>query len=281
LKWTMIIIVFLLLIWIIIAPHFMDFRISDAVAIDSFKAKGVALQFRDLSINNHHIHYAVTGNDSLPTLVFIHGSPSSWNAFMRYMMDPDLLARFRMISIDRPGFGKSNFGDAVNLAEQSSLMMPVLKENKNGKPFYLAGHSLGGPAVIKMAADDPEDIAGIMLIAGSIDPALEPKEPWRKIIEKFPLNYLIPGALRPSNTELLHFKKDVIELANDFPKIKIPVCFIHGEKDVWVPPGNVDYGKKMLTNASKIEIKMLPGANHFIPWNRYDDIKAELLKMLQ
>ncbi len=145
-----------------------------------------------------------------PPSSLLHGSPSAWNSFEDFMKDPSLLFHYRMVSVDRPGFGYSDFGDAVTLAEQSSFYLPILDAEKNGKPVFLAGHSLGGPLVIKMAADYPEAVKGIMLISGSVDPALEPAENWRILADKFPFSLLLPGAFRPSNTELVYFKKDVI-----------------------------------------------------------------------
>jgi len=195
------------------------------------------------------------------------------------MQDSALLFRYRMISVDRPGFGSSDFGEAVNLAEQSLLLLPILDAEKNGKPVFLAGHSLGGPLVVKMAADYPAAIKGIMLISGSIDPALEPGEKWRNTADKFPFSLLLPGAFKPSNTELIYFKKDVYALANDFAKVTADVYLVHGEKDTWVPVGNIDYAKEKLTHANKVETLILKDGNHFIPWTRKKEIISALIAM--
>lgn len=242
--------------------------------------KGLDLKTAFYKVNDRHIHYTMVGNDSLPTLIFLHGSPSAWNAFEHFMKDPSLLFHFRMISVDRPGFGFSDFGDAVNLEEQSLLLLPLFDVVKNGKPVFLAGHSLGGPLVIKMAADYPSAVKGIMLMSGSVDPALEPVEKWRILGAKFPFYYLFPGAFRPSNTELVYFKKDVFSLADDFSKVTCEVYLVHGDKDTWVPVGNVDYAKKKLVNAAKVETLILPGGNHFIPWSHKKEIAQALINML-
>lgn len=274
------IVVGILLMWILIAPGCMTFRISDEKAQSMFARKGLDLKTDIIKVNGKDIHYAMVGNDSLPTLVFLHGSPSAWNAFLSYMQDPELLFHFRMVSIDRPGFGFSDFGYALPLDEQSRILMPVFNEINNGKAVYLAGHSLGGPLVVKMAADAPELFAGIMLISGSVDPSLEPKENWRFLMEQMPFKYLLPGSFRPSNTELVYFKKDVISLVPDFVKVKCAVFLVHGDKDTWVPPGNVEYAKQKLVNASAVKIVMLPGGTHFIPWTKKKDITEAMVNML-
>ena len=278
-RMTVLIILGVLLLWVLIAPGCMTFRISDKKAMDMFHRKGLDLKTEYIRVNNREIHYTMVGNDSLPTLVFLHGSPSAWNAFLQFMQDPGLLFHYRMVSIDRPGFGYSNFGYAVTLEEQSRLLLPVLREINNGKAVFLAGHSLGGPLVVKMAADAPELVKGIMLISGSISPELEPKENWRFLMENFPLNHFLPGSFRPSNTELVYFKDDVKKLVNDFPKVTAEVYLVHGDKDTWVPPGNVDFARQHLVNAPKVETLMIPGGNHFIPWTNRKEIVEEMIKM--
>jgi pimeloyl-ACP methyl ester carboxylesterase len=267
-----------LVAWMMMAPYLFTFRSRDEKASQAFREAGIELRFYDEESGQGRIHYVVTGNDSLTTLVFIHGSPSTWTAFAQYMKDPELRARYRMVSIDRPGFGGSNPGEARHLDEQSRMIIPVLKRLANGKPMILAGHSLGGPLVVKLAADDPGDISGIILLAGSVAPSLEPKEYWRHLMNAFPLRYLLPGAFRTSNTELVYFKDDVKLLEKDFSKVVCDVYLVHGDQDSWVPPGNVDFAKEKLVNAKSVFTQILAGANHFIPWTRMADIKWTFLK---
>jgi pimeloyl-ACP methyl ester carboxylesterase len=269
----------ILLIWLILARSFMTMRKPDEEAKKEFEKEGIKLTTTIITVQGRHIHYALTGNDSLPTLFFVHGTPGSWDAFEDYLKDKDLLEHFRMVSIDRPGFGYSDYGHPEHLAKQSELISPIFRMLDNHRPMFIAGHSLGGPMVIKLAADNPSVFSGIVILSGSIDPAEEEPEKWRPVLYMTPLTYFVPGAMRPSNQELWYLKKDLIDLKEDFHKIKCPVYFIHGASDTWVPPGNVEYGKKMLVNSSHIEEKLLPGANHFIPWTRFEDVKEVLLKL--
>ena len=276
---TFVIISIVLILWLIMAQSCMTFRMSDATAKEKFKAKGVDVVMNTITVNKRNLHYVKTGSDSLPTIVFVHGTPGSWDAFENYLEDKDLLQKFRMIAIDRPGFGYSDFGKPLNLAQQSVIISPLFDYIKNDKPVYLVGHSLGGPMIVKLAADNPGRVAALVLLAGSNDPAQELPEKWRPVLYKSPLTYLVPGAMRPSNEELWYLKKDLVYLKDDFPKITCPVYIVHGLKDNMVPPANVDYDKKMLVNASKIEELIFPDANHFIPWTRYQPIKDLLLKL--
>ena len=105
--------------------------------------------------------------------------PVDGSAFERYMQDKDLLSKYRMISIDRPGFGYSNFGDAKNLDDQSKLISPLVKSFQNGKPMYAIGHSLGGPMIVRLQMDNENLFTGLVFLAASVDPDEEKPERWR------------------------------------------------------------------------------------------------------
>jgi pimeloyl-ACP methyl ester carboxylesterase len=75
-------------------------------------------------------------------------------------------------------------------------------------------------------------------------------------------------------------QKELEPLAKQFSSITCNVWIIHGNKDKFVPVGNVAYAKKMLVNAKSVEVKILDGAPHFIPWAPwYNDVKEVLLQL--
>ncbi|MFD2937695.1 alpha/beta fold hydrolase [Spirosoma flavum] len=81
-----------------------------------------------------------------------------------------LLERYRMVSLDRPGFGYSDFGQSTGIQQQSDLLGSVLHKLNNGKPVYLIGHSLGGPMIMKLAADNPDlPVGRLPLSCGPVD----------------------------------------------------------------------------------------------------------------
>jgi pimeloyl-ACP methyl ester carboxylesterase len=262
--------------WIILAQSCMTMRKSDKDAIADFAKKGIVLRSKTTEKNGHSLHYVMTGADSLPTLVFVHGTPGSWTAFEPYLADSLLLTKYRLVSFDRPGFGYSDYGGALPMPAQSAIMGPVIQSLKNGKSLWLVGHSMGGPMIMQLEIDYPGLATGLVLIAGSIDPAAEKPEKWRPVIFKTPLNYLVPGAMRPSNKELWYLKEDLKTMAPGIAKITCAVYFIHGTKDTWVPPSNVPYGMARLTSAVKKDTLWLDG-NHFIPWSKYDSIRNYLM----
>ncbi len=261
-----------------------SFRISDKKAIQKFQEAEVQLKFYNSSVNGYNLHYAQAGNANLPTIVFVHGTPGSWSAFDNYLMDSALRSKYRLISIDRPGFGHSDFGNALNLSQQSVIISSFLKEIKNEQSVFLVGHSLGGPMVCRLVIDNPTMISALIILAGSQDPAAEKPEKWRPLIFKTSLNYLIPGSWRPSNKELWYLKNDLIVLKPDLSKITCPVYLLHGTKDILVPFSNVAYTDKMLTGAAKkvkivFEDQTEKIENHFLPSKKFNEIKALLLNL--
>ena len=75
----------------------MKYRISDRKAKEKFSKEGVALNTESFKVDGFNIHYAKTGNDTFPTLFFVHGSPDGWTRYEEFMQDKDLLTKYRMI----------------------------------------------------------------------------------------------------------------------------------------------------------------------------------------
>lgn len=269
----------LLVIWLVFAQCAMKFRVTDSKAKENFSKEGVTLFTETIDANGSKLHYAKTGNDTLPTLFFVHGSPGSWMKFGKYLHDKDLLKKYRMVSVDRPGFGYSEFGHVRNLQQQSAIISVLLKKIQNGKPVYAIGRSYGGPMIAKLAVDNPGMFSGLVLIAAALDPAAEKPEKWRPVLYKTPLKYFVPGAWRPSNQELWYLKKELKGLDSRLGEITCAVHILHGDKDGLVPVSNAAFIQKKLVNAKSISVTIIPGANHFVSDNNYELVKAVLMQL--
>lgn len=257
----------------------MTMRFSNKETVNFFGASKTEFQDKTIVFDGYKMHYVATGNAQNPTLFFIHGSPGSWNAFKEYLKDTLLLKKYRMIAIDRPGFGYSDFGNAQNLKVQSQRISEFIKKIDNKKPLILVGHSVGGPVVAQLAVDNPSWYKRLVILAGSLDPKAENPEKWRTVIKVSPLRYLIPGALRPSNDELWWLKQDLVDLEPELKKITCDVTIIHGTKDALVPYSNVAFMQKMFVNAKSLDTITIEKANHFIPWSHYEIVRNALLNI--
>jgi pimeloyl-ACP methyl ester carboxylesterase len=269
----------LLLLYIVVCQSCMTMRMTNKETDAYFDKLKVPFISKTLTIGNHHLHYLQTGNPQKPTLFFVHGSPGSWDAYKSYLSDTILLRKYRMIAIDRPGFGYSDFGAAEDLPTQTATLHKFIELIDNGQPIVLVGHSLGGPVIVKMATETPQKFKHIVVLAGSVDPHMETAELWRKLVSAKPVRYLIPGALRPSNDELILFKQDLYDMEPNLKNITSDVTIIHGTKDPLVPYGNVPFMQKKLVNARTINVIAIENANHFIPWEHFELIRNTLAQL--
>jgi pimeloyl-ACP methyl ester carboxylesterase len=259
----------------------MTLHMSDKKVEEYFKDAPEKPSFYQYTHNGRRIHYAAMGADTLPMVVFVHGSPGSWDAFISFFKDSTLYKKARIVSVDRPGFGKSGYGKVeTSLQQQAALLMPVLKTNKSSILPILVGHSLGGPVVSRMAMDYPTLVGGLVLVAPSIDPELEKWEWYRHVGDFFLLRAIIPKELDVSNQEILPLKEELTLMLPMWATIRVPVSVIQGEKDKLVPPGNAGFARKMLVDAP-VNIWMIPEMNHFIPWSRPDLIREVIVLHLK
>jgi pimeloyl-ACP methyl ester carboxylesterase len=258
----------------------MKMRMSSKKTTEYFSKSNTA--FKDINYKiseNQQIHYIETGDATKPTLFFLHGSPGSWDAYKTYLSDIDLQKKYRLIAIDRPGFGYSNFGEAQDLETQANLILPFIQSKNNNQAVTLIGHSMGGPVAVKLATKNPMLFKNLVILAGSVDPKAENPENWRPVLMSKPIKYLIPGAFRPSNEELWWLKKDLKTMKSELHKITSNVIIIHGTEDSLVPFSNVAFMEKEFINAKKIETLPIEKADHFIPWSHYEIIKKSLMNL--
>ena len=269
----------LLVSYLLLCQSCMTMRTSSSKTKTFFETNKTSFLDSTIVIGELKIHYIQTGLNDNPTLFFVHGSPGSWDNFKEYLKDTLLLKKYRMIAIDRPGFGYSNFGKSQNLFEQSNVIEEFIEKINNKKPIYLIGHSYGGPTIVKMAVDKPNAFKQIIILAGAIDPKAENPEKWRTFFMTKPFRYIVPGALRPANDELWWLKKDLVNMKPNLNKIKADVIVIHGTKDELVPYSNVAFIEKEFINAKSIEVLSIKNGNHFIPWENFKTIRNKLLNL--
>lgn len=225
------------------------------------------------------MNYAEIGEDTLPTVVFVHGSPGSWSAFVDFMKDTALLKKVRMVSVDRPGFGYSGLGKAEESLEQQALLLkPIIEKYKaNGKKLILVGHSLGGPIIARMYMDYPELIDGLVFVAPSISPELEHRGWYRSMFRYPPIRWVWPRSFKASNDEIYNLKDELKLLMPVWKRVTVPVTMIQGTKDMFVPKENADFGKEKMIN-TEVDMVILKGVNHFIPWSNPETIHDAILK---
>lgn len=105
------------------------------------------------------IHYQSRGEG--PAIVLLHGFMENmhmWDHFAR-----KLSSQFRVITIDLPGFGKSECLGQVHLMEQMATAVNKVLKELEVKKCLMAGHSMGGYASLAFASKFPGKLKGLCL----------------------------------------------------------------------------------------------------------------------
>ena len=210
------------------------------------------------------LSYLRSGDTTGTRVIFVHGTPGDATAWSDYVLAPP--PGTEVLALDRPGFGRSGPPGAItSLVDQSAAVLALMPDDR--RPVVLLGHSLGGPIVARVAADHPERVAGLVMLAASLDPALEAIHPMQYVGAWGMVKPLLPRALRNANAELMALKPELEALALALPRIRARVVIVHGTKDALVPVANVPFMQAHLTGARCVKVLLLEGQNHFLPWN--------------
>lgn len=272
----------LLLVGLPFITGLMGFSSSDESIKKYFAQEEKSPVFSSYQHKGRTLHFASIGNDSLPPLIFVHGSPGSWDNFKAYFKDAQLLQKFKIFSVDRPGFGKSDFGQTeTDLGAEADLLVQILNYIKSDVKPILVGHSLGGPVISKMAMDYPEKIGALLILAGSIDPQQEKQEWFRKPGKWLGKIGLLPKILDVSNLEIIALKNELIKMLPFWKNIQCPVTVIHGTADVLVPIENAHFAERMLQHNVNTRFIYIKNENHFLPWRQYDLVVKNIFDLAE
>ena len=253
----------------------LQFRMTPQQVMEYYQADKRPI-LNSIDVNGRKIHFAYQNNNKDVTAVFIHGAPGSWSAFADFLKDDSLRKVANIIAVDRPGYGYSNFGDPmVSLEEQAFMISKALQQFPKQR-FILIGHSLGGPVAARMAMDYPELVSGMVLVAPSIDPDQEKGEWYRYLGKNKLAQWFLPKTLFVTNEEIFDLKEELITMLPYWHEIRVPVIVIQGTEDKLVPKENADFAKRMI-NPKYLDLWLLEGVNHFIPWNNSGKITKAIV----
>jgi len=208
-------------------------------------------------------------------IIFVHGTPGSADGWVDFLAS--VPPGFEHVAVDRPGFGASGpDGAVVSLRAQAAALAPLLVR-RGGRWPVLVGHSLGGPIVAQLAADQPGRIGALVILAGSLDPGLE-KIHWAQPVGELPgIRAMLPRPIRNSNRELVALKPELEQLQLLLGQIACPVFVVHGTSDDLVPFANVAFIEAQLVRV-ELNIDRIDGQNHFLPWNQVERVRRAIAR---
>ncbi len=197
------------------------------------------------------------------TIVLLHGFTESSKIWTKFAAD--LSKRYRVVTIDLPGHGKSDcLADVHTMELMADAVMAVLKKLRTGR-CLMTGHSLGGYVTLSFAAKYPRKLNALCLFhshcfpdsdeeratrdrtvklverdrfgyVAQFIPGLFPPEVHKKLSE--PIRKMIRRAAKMENQAIIAAllgMKDRPDTSETLRNAGIPVLFIIGQKDVRAP----------------------------------------------
>jgi pimeloyl-ACP methyl ester carboxylesterase len=143
---------------------------SQCRSVDQTEQKGTALTtYHHANVRGRKLFYREAGSQNSPTIVLLHGFPSSSHMFRDLI--PQLADKFQVIAPDYVGFG---YSDAPGVQEfkytfdnLAAHVEDLLLENLGLKLFSIYVQDYGAPVGYRIASKHPDAIQGIVVQNGN------------------------------------------------------------------------------------------------------------------
>ena len=273
----------LFIIACLVFDHFVEFRKSDQELRSIFAERKIEGQILYYTSRGRTIRYASVGNDSLPTLLMLHGSPGSMSYYSGRYADTFIQKHFKVFTVDRPGYGYSGLGDPEpSIQEQAEMIRPILDSlHKARHPIIVAGGSFGASIACRLAMDHPELVDGLVLTGPALGPGMEKMFWFTPIIEHWSIRWFIPRIFRSANTEKMYHKAELEKMLPLWKNIRVPVTYLQGEKDNIVDTTNAGFARQQLINAPYLDIRFIKGREHRLAQFEWPAIRECIMKVYQ
>jgi pimeloyl-ACP methyl ester carboxylesterase len=278
---TLLGVIILFIIACFVFDHYVQFRKSDRELEKIFAENHIPASIHYYTAQGRKLRYVSVGNDSLPTLLFLHGSPGSMSYYSWRFKDTTIEKNFRVYAVDRPGYGYSGFGDPEpSIQKQSEMIRPILDSlNKARHPIIVVGGSYGSSIACRLAMDHPELVDGLVLTGPSLAPGKETYFWFTGIIENPAIRWFIPRLFRSANTEKVHHKNELEKMLPYWKNIRVPVMYMQGAKDEIIDTANAGFARKHLVNVPYLGIHFFPNREHRLAQYEWQAIKKSIMQV--
>ncbi len=278
---TIIVLIGLFIIACFIFDHYVQFRKPDEELRRIFGEQNINASIHYYSTQGRKLRYVSAGNDSLPVLLMLHGSPGSISFYSRRFSDSALKNKFRFYAVDRPGYGYSGFGDPESsIQRQSEIIRPILDSlNRMHHPVIIVGGSYGASVACRLAMDHPELVDGLVLTGPSLAPGKEKYFWFTNIIEHWSIRWFIPRLFRSANTEKVYHKKELEKMLPFWKNIRVPVAYLQGENDDIIDTSNASFARQQLVNVPWLDIRFIKNRYHRLAQFEWPAIRESILKV--
>lgn len=146
---------------VLIWPFLVFLSISTPLTAAEFPA--IPGQRFDVGGYQLHIHCTGAGSPTVIVDVGLGDDSTDWLPIQQAVSDTSRICVF-----DRPGYGWSDFGPSPRTSKKiAQELETLLREADIPPPYVLVGHSFGGYNIRVFAANNPETVAGMILVDAS------------------------------------------------------------------------------------------------------------------
>ncbi len=253
---------------------------TDKELEEHYQNKPLKPVYKRLGFLNHSLHYATIGrSDTLPLLVFVHGAPGAWYGYLNLMDDSLLQSRYKMVSVDRLGYGKSDYGKAELSVQMQALEIKRIidEENTTGKKVVILGRSYGAPIAAWYAIHYPQNTEKLMMVSPVIDPDKE-KFYWFSDLGRLGLvQAMLPELLNVATAEKFSHAGEMKKMQPQWKHLYSDTYVITGANDEVADTANFSFARRNITNCRCTFIK-LENTGHLVTRQHPELIRELLLK---
>jgi pimeloyl-ACP methyl ester carboxylesterase len=240
------------------------------------------LSRREVRVSGYPVRYRTAGEGE--PLVLLHGLSGSSDWWRRNV--PELARRYQVFLLDLPGFGAMRRQRRRFSLAESAAWLLSWAEAVGLERMSLIGHSMGGYVGIKLAAEHPETVDRLVLIAPagttgrrSIIRHLPPLllAAYRSTPSFFPM--FVYDTLRMGPATLWRASREIFaaDVSEELPGISTPTLLVWGEQDPLVPP---TAGKLLRSQMPSSRLVVLEGTSHVPMFDRPEKFNETLLSFL-
>ena len=134
----------------------------------AFKLDHHQTQYRTITVQNLEIFYREAGSRSAPTIVLLHGFPTSSHMFRNLI--PALADQFHVVAPDYPGFGNSAMPDVKEFDYTFDRLAEVIDdflEKIEVRRYSLYVMDYGAPVGFRLAVRHPDRIESLIIQNGN------------------------------------------------------------------------------------------------------------------
>lgn len=240
-------------------------------------------------------HYALgkpEGKEPEQAVIFVHGAGGSHRHWLPQLQA--LKQTCPVYAVDLPGHGRSGGRACDQIAAYREFVYSFAAHVLPDRPFYLAGHSMGGAVTLDFARCYPALLQGMILVGTGARLRVLPAmlEAFRRG-ESYDLTALAysPGtpdvllqaareevaAVPPAVLLADYTACDQFDLMAELPRINLPALVISADRDLLTP---VKYGRFLADALPLAELAVVQGAGHMMMLEQPAQVNGILRRFL-